>query len=173
MNLDARESTSDVGWYAVLARPKQEQRAAMNLLSSGVTTFLPVIRHTTPTGSISPAPLFPQYLFVRCDIFQWARKIQYTRGVARVLGTSDGPTPIADEIIDVIQDRVDDNGFVELTEAFKVGDAVEVTAGPLKGLVGVFHAATSGAQRVVLLLNAVNGQMRATVDTMAVRRAAV
>jgi transcriptional antiterminator RfaH len=160
-------------WYAVQARPKQETRAAMNLLSSGVTTFLPLIRQgkrPSAAGTPGTAPLFPRYLFVRCDIAQSVQRIRYTRGVVKVLGTSDGPIALDDAIIESIQQRIGDDGFVHLTDFLEPGDAVEITDGPLKGLVGIFHSATPAAERVILLLNAMNSQMRVMVDASAITR---
>lgn len=157
-------------WYAVQARPKQEQRAAMNLASSGVTTFLPMLRELHTNGRVGTAPLFPRYLFARCDGVESLPRIRYTRGVAKVLGTGDGPTAVDDAIIESIRDRVGADGFVELTQSLEAGDRVEITTGPLKGLVGIFDSSTSACQRVVLLLNAVSVQMRVQVDTSVVRR---
>jgi transcriptional antiterminator RfaH len=160
-------------WYAVQARPRQEERAAMNLVSSGITTFLPMIRQGRRASSASAsgiAPLFPRYLFVRCDLASSAHNIRYTRGVAKMLGTIDGPTPIDDAIIESIQERIGEDGFVRLTDALETGDPIEITSGPLRGLVGIFQSATSAAKRVVLLLNAMNSQMRVLVDSTVVRR---
>jgi transcriptional antiterminator RfaH len=157
----------------VRARAKQEQRAAANLVSSGVTTFLPLIRQggrTSAARARVPAPLFPRYLFVRCEIGACVRSIRYTRGVSNVLGTSEGPTPIDDAIIESIRSRIGEDGFVQLIDVFETGDSVEITSGPLEGLTGIFHASTSGAERVVLLLDAVNSQMRVTIDSSAVRK---
>jgi transcriptional antiterminator RfaH len=164
----------DSRWYAVQTHPKQEERAALNLRGSGLTTFLPMIRQPRKAhaASTAPAPLFPCYLFVRCDIAQWATRIRYTRGVARVLGTSVGPTPLDDEVIESIQDRLDEGGFVRLIEPEPLheGDPVEITDGPLSGFVGIFHSAATATERVVLLLNAMHNQMRVVVDSMVVKR---
>jgi transcriptional antiterminator RfaH len=160
-------------WYAVQARPKQEERAAANLLTAGVTTFLPMIRQawrTRSASAVGKAPLFPRYLFVQCDIGHLARKIRYTRGVAKVLGTLDGPTPVDDAIIASIRSRIGEDGYVQLTPTLEPGDPVEVMAGPLRGFVGIFHAGTPATQRVVLLLHAMNSQMRVVVDSNIIRR---
>jgi transcriptional antiterminator RfaH len=166
--------TLDSRWYAVQTRPKQEERATLNLRGSGLTTFLPMIRQPRKAHSAAsaPAPLFPRYLFVRCDIAQHASRIRYTRGVTRVLGTSAGPTPLDDEVIESIQRRLDDGGYVRLIEPepLHAGDPVEITDGPLSGFVGIFHSATTATERVVLLLNAMNNQMRVVVDSMVVKR---
>jgi len=158
-------------WYAIQTRTKQEGRAAMNLASFGFFTFLPMIRRPRRTSIASgAAPLFPRYLFVRCDIARSVRQIRYTRGVANVLGTGEGPTSIDDAIIESIQSRIGKDGFVQVTDALEAGDPVEITSGPLKGLVGVFCSATSAAQRVVLLLNTVHSQLRVVVDTQVVHK---
>jgi transcriptional antiterminator RfaH len=171
--IDATQPTSptESRWYAVQARPKQEQRAALNLVSSGLTTFLPMVRQVRRTRPGGPVPLFPRYLFVQCDIASTAgQRIRFTRGVVKLLGTGEGPTAIDDTIIQSIRNRIGTDGCVELSDMLADGDAVEVTSGPLKGFVGIFHSTTSAAQRVVLLMSAVNNQMRVLVETAVVKR---
>jgi transcriptional antiterminator RfaH len=173
IDLTPPTSPCEPHWYAVQAHNKQELRAASNLVSSGLTTFLPLVRlpRRSGAGAGGPVPLFPRYLFVQCDLASSAQRIRYTRGVVKLLGTLEGPTAIDDAIIQSIRDRIGDDGFVELSDSFTDGDSVEVTSGPLKGFVGIFHSATSAAQRVVFLLGAVNSQVRVLVDTAVVRRA--
>jgi transcriptional antiterminator RfaH len=172
--IPAADIELDSRWYAVQTRPKQEERAAMNLRGSGLTTFLPMIRpkRREHSPALAAAPLFPRYLFVRCDIAHCSSRIRYTRGVAKVLGTSEGPTPLDDSVIQSIQSRLGDDGYVKLMEpeALHEGDPVEIMDGPLNGLVGIFHSATTATHRVVLLLNAMNNQMRVVVDSMVVKR---
>jgi transcriptional antiterminator RfaH len=157
---DVRQS---VGlWYAVQTRPKQEERAVLNLLSLGAEAFLPRTRRrhrrqTAPSGDIEP--LFPRYLFVRCDMEMLAH-VRYTRGVTRILGTSDGPASIDDAVIDAIRQRVGHDGLVRLTPSWRRGDRVRIAAGPLKGLVGLFESSLSGSERVLLLLTAINNPFR-------------
>jgi transcriptional antiterminator RfaH len=158
-------------WYAVQARPKQERRAALNLDSSDLVTFLPMVREVRRVGHPLTAPLFPGYLFVHCDIGSCVQRIRYTRGVAKVVGTGEGPTALDDAIIDCIQSRVGKDGFVELIDVLEHGDSVEIAAGPLKGLIGVFHSATSAAQRVTLLLTVAHTPMRIVLESESVKRA--
>ena len=68
--------------HAVQARPKQEERAAMNLVSGGVTTP-PMLAGAQNACAPSARPLFPRYLFVQCDI-AWSVQRISTRGVAKV-----------------------------------------------------------------------------------------
>lgn len=164
-----------VRWYAVQARPKQEDRAASNLVSAGVTTFLPMIHEVwraRSANAVGRVPLFPRYLFVHCNITPLARTIRYTRGVAKVLGTLEGPTPVEDAIVEAIQSRIGEDGYVQLTGPLEAGDPVEIMAGPLRGFVGVFQDAMSATGRVVLLLQTMSSQMRVVVDADVIRRPA-
>jgi transcriptional antiterminator RfaH len=163
-------SSSGIRWYVVQARPRQEERAATNLASWGVRTFLPMIRQPARRRSRMAAPLFPRYLFVQCSIAETVQKIRYTRGVAKVLGTGDGPTAVDDTIIQCIQSRIGADGFVELSDPIGPGDPVVITSGPLKGLVAIFSSASSAANRVVLLLEAVSSQIRLLVEPDILRR---
>jgi transcriptional antiterminator RfaH len=164
------ETVTDVRWYAVQSRPRQEQRAASNLVSSGLTTFLPMIRQVTRRGAPSTEPLFPSYLFVQCDIYASAHSIRYTRGVAKVLSTSGGPAPIDDSIVESIRGRMGKDGFVQLADTLTAGDSVQIMCGPLKGLTGIFQSAMSGTERVMLLLESVQSQIRVMVDTASIRK---
>src|SRR5207237_9948283 len=105
----------DPRWYAVQSRPKQEDRAATNLAVMGLTTLVPKVRQPRSRGAgCGVAPLFPRYFFVYCRLASTLPKIRYARGVAKILGTSEGPTPIDDAIIEAIQSRIGPDGFVEL-----------------------------------------------------------
>jgi transcriptional antiterminator RfaH len=158
-------------WYAVKSKPRQEARAEANLSRLGVHTFLP--RETRPTRSRSQptnAPLFPGYLFVRCDIAATFHKIVYTRGVSKVLGDGYAASPIHDEIIDMIRTRMTTTADADPICTFARGEAVRVTAGPLEDLVGIFEANVKPAERVAILLRTVNSYMRVVVDPAVLQR---
>ena len=168
---------SDVAgsWYAIQTRRAQEARVEENLLAWRVEAFLPRMRPdfrrrvahgTTPSAE----PLFPGYLFARFDAAAMTHKIRYTRGVARVLGTLAGPTPIDDDVIGFIRDRVDGAGYVVPPPRLSAGDRVRIVAGPLKDLLAVFEAPLKASQRVRLLLAAVNGQVRLAIDDSLVEK---
>jgi transcriptional antiterminator RfaH len=169
----SEQCVADPRWYVVQARNKQEERAATNLVSLGLTTFLPVIRAPRRRGSswtLATMPLFPRYLFVRCDLANSAHHIRYTRGVTKLLGTSEGPVPIDDVVVESILRRTGEDGFVRLTDTLEAGDPVEITSGPFCGFVGVFHSNTCAATRVVILLSTVHSQTRVTVDSAVIRK---
>jgi transcriptional antiterminator RfaH len=164
-------NTLELAWYAVLTKPKQEERAAVNLVGYGIETFLPMARRAgRQRASSGTAPLFPRYLFVKCSMEALAPKIRYVRGISKVLGTEVGPTSVDESIIAAIQSRIGKDGTVQLTSLLEVGDHVEIISGPLKGFTGVFNAITTASERVILLLKAVSGQVRVSVNCGAIEK---
>jgi transcriptional antiterminator RfaH len=170
----SREITSpSLNWYAIRTKPKEEARAGFNLQAWRVETFAPLIRerHDNPfTGkSIHVVkPLFSRYIFARFSP-EMSSKIRYTRGVQTIVGYGDEPTPINDEIIQVIKARTE-NGFVRLDDEFEAGDAVRIKHGPLKNFDGVFLRLTKNSDRVMILLNVINYQAQVEVSRDMVTR---
>src|SRR6185503_3188304 len=165
----------DRQWYVVHTNPKQEERANSNLVAWGVETLyakLKARRHNEFTGvpTYITQPLFPRYLFAKFKREQLS-KILFTRGVHDVVCFGDGPACVSEEIIDVIRERIDQNGFVKLNNDFKPGDKVVISAGPLKNLIGVFEREVKGSERVMILLTAIGYQGHLEVDRNLIKRA--
>ncbi len=100
--------------------------------------------------------LFPNYLFAHFDPFKSYRLVRWSRGVCRVVGFDGGPTPVDDEVIQVIKRRVDKNCVVRRALHLKAKDPIRVRSGPLKDLVGIFDRWVSDEGRVRVLLNLLN-----------------
>jgi transcriptional antiterminator RfaH len=92
------------------------------------------------------------------------RKVWFTRGVAKVVGFGDGPSPVDDEIIELIKSRVREDGFVQLDEELKRGGRVVIRDGPLTNLVGVFERDLEDGDRVLMLLTAISYQRPVTIE---------
>jgi transcriptional antiterminator RfaH len=69
-------------------------------------------------------PLFPRYIFARFSVTRSLHKISFTRGVQRVVSFDEKPTPIDDEVIALLQARVDTDGFMRTGEPLRHGDKV-------------------------------------------------
>jgi transcriptional antiterminator RfaH len=156
-------------WYAVQTHALQEARAAENLTAWGVETFSPKFkeRRSNPfTGRpiYFTRSLFPKYLFARFDAGRMLRKVWFTRGVSKVVGFGDGPSPVEDEIIGLIKSRVGEDGFVQFNEELKRGDKVVICDGPLANLVGVFERDIEEGDRVLMLLTAISYQGHVTIE---------
>ncbi|HEX7312754.1 MAG TPA: transcription termination/antitermination NusG family protein [Pyrinomonadaceae bacterium] len=163
-------------WYAVHAKPGQEDRAESNLRAWGVETFNPRVRgcrynEFTGKPTYFTKPLFPRYLFARFDVERLLYKVSFTRGVSDVVNFGEGPSPIEDEIIEVMRARVGADGFVRIGDKFEAGDRVVVKDGPLANLIGIFEGEVNEDDRVRILLTTLNYQGSAVIKREHLRKA--
>lgn len=86
--------------------------------------------------------------------------------------TIDGgsPTPIADDVIDLLKSQTGPDGCVRIGEDLKAGDTVVIKDGLLKDFMAVFEREISGANRVKLLLSTVSYQGHVEIDRELVRK---
>ena len=155
-------------WYAVRTKPKEEDRADFNLRAYQVQTFTPKLKQlsTSKYGGrrYTVKHLFPPYIFAYFNVNSQLHQINYTRGVQKVVCFAGNPVSIGDDVINLIKEKVDDDGFVCLHEELKPGDMVRINAGPLQSLVGVFRRSLSDKERVEILLNAISYQSHLLID---------
>ena len=154
-------------WYIVHTQSHQESRAELNLRRQGFEVWLPLTRRTRRHArrlDTVLAPLFPRYLFVRLDLSsQTWRSIIGTYGVVRLLCNGDMPLAVPEGLVEEMMQRRDESGTIVLMpRRFAVGDAVKVTTGPFADLEGLFQT-VSGPDRVVLLVNLLGREVRASV----------
>lgn len=158
------EAGIGVQWYAIHTKSQQEERADSNLRAWRVETFLPQLkRRSARRVGVCPAtrvskPLFPRYLFARFNVNQLLHKVNYTRGIQKVVGFGEQATPIDDGIIDLIRAQIGDDGFVRVDDDFVAGNKVKINSGSLKNLEGVFESGIKDTDRVKILLTAVSYQ---------------
>jgi transcriptional antiterminator RfaH len=148
----------DTDWYAVHTKPMEEDRAALNLSSWQVPIFAPKLkeRRASGGGQYVPKPLFSSYIFARFNVVRQLHKINFTRGVHNVVSFGGQPIPIDDNVIEVIKQRLDEDGFVRRDEELRAGDRVRINSGPFQSLVGVFKQ--KDKDRVKILLDAMKCQ---------------
>lgn len=163
-------------WYAIHTRPKQEERAEHNLKAWKIETFHPKIKECR-YNQFSGRPiqlsksLFRRYLFAKFDASRSLHSISFTRGVQAVVSSAEGPIPVDDEIVNLIQSRVGEDGFVGLKEDFKSGDWITIKEGPLRALTGIFQHKVKDSDRVVILLALLNYQARVVIERGLVAKA--
>lgn len=155
-------------WYVVHTQPQGEIRAKANLERQGYCVYLPRCRkwrrHARRTEIVA-APLFPRYLFVRLDIeSQRWRPVLSTLGVANLICRGGAPMPVPEGIVEAIKAHEDAGHFVDLARqaSFRLGDKVQVMAGPFADHVARFEG-LDDAQRVTLLLKLLGRELRISV----------
>jgi transcriptional antiterminator RfaH len=169
----ARENTAS--WYAVYTKPKQEERVDCNLRAWQVETFAPKIKERQVNQFSGKATyvtrhLFPKYIFARFDADVLLHKIHFTRGVQYIVSFSGKPTPVDDDIIDLIKARQGADGFVRLNDDLVPGDKVKIHKSPLQNFTGVFESKSTQEGRVSILLTAVSYQARVIIEQEALRK---
>jgi transcriptional antiterminator RfaH len=149
-------------WFVIHTKPKDENRVKEHFERMGIEPLLPLtkdFRH--PQHKMHPVlhPLFPNYLFAKLNLERHYYKVKWTRGVNRILGVGNEPIPISEKVIDVLRDRMGEDGSVELIDEFQEGNLVQITSGPLKDFVGVFQRGLSSGGRVRILLDLIGKEL--------------
>ncbi len=155
-------------WYVVNTKPKKEGQVERLFAEGGFTVYCPKYRHEKRV-----TPFFPGYAFLEFEFPDEYQMVKYTRGVKRVVGTDDGPTPIPDGVVAGIRARERD-GLVELEkygEEPVAGDEIEIVEGPLKGLKGIFRKEVGASERVMILLNYVSYQGTLVIEKDKLKKA--
>jgi transcription antitermination factor NusG len=163
-------ATADtLNWYVVHTHPNQEERSNSNLLSYGLETVSPkqrVNRYNQFTGQLIhfSKPLFPSYIFACFRFNEMYHRIRFTRGVHSLVCFNNMPTPVDEEIINLVRSRMGSDGFVKMSEDLKAGDRVVINEGRFQNLGGVFEREMPDADRVRILLNTVSFQGHIVVN---------
>lgn len=105
----------------------------------------------------SLCPLFPQYVFVRGDLSSHYFPIRYAPGVVSFVASGQQPLSVPPTIIESIRGRLTNGAVRTVGKPFRAGEAVRIVTGPFRGFEAVFERYLSAADRVAILLNAVEG----------------
>ena len=143
-------------WYVIQTKPKKEEEAKSYLSTKGVEVFSPLIEtFLLKNGRMNRElkPFFPSYIFGKFDLDQNYPLVRWAKGVKKVLGFGDYPTPISEEVVEIIRERTDAHGIVRLKYRYQANDVIRIKTGPLRDLLGVFERWISDSERVRILLN--------------------
>jgi transcriptional antiterminator RfaH len=148
-------------WYVIQTKPKKEEEAKSYLSTKGVEVFNPLMEtFLLRNGRMNRElkPLFPNYMFGKFDLDQNYPLVRWAKGVKKVLGFGEYPTPIPEEVVEIIKERTDTHGIVRLKCHFQANDLIRIKTGPFKDLLGIFERWISDSERVRILLNMVGYQ---------------
>ncbi|HYY41857.1 MAG TPA: transcription termination/antitermination NusG family protein [Pyrinomonadaceae bacterium] len=173
--MSVNETRADLRWYAVQTKAQQEERAESNLRAWNVETFAPRVRerrrgyYTGQAGYLIKS-LFPRYIFARFDMHTLLHKVNFTRGVQSVVCFGGVPVPVEDEVLAIMQARLDADGFITIGEELKVGDRVMIQAGVFKNFIGIFEREVGERDRIRILLDTINYRSQITLDRAQVKK---
>jgi transcription antitermination factor NusG len=155
-------------WYVINTKPKKESQVERFFEEGGFIIYCP--KYVREKRVV---PFFPGYAFLQFEFPEQFQMVKYTRGVKRVVGNDDGPTPIPEEIVLGIKTRERDGlvVFEKYGEEPAIGDEIEVVEGPLKGLKGIFRKEVGDSERVMILLNYVSYQGMLLIEKQKLKKA--
>ena len=138
-------------WFAVRVRPQRERRIVEAFRHKGYEPFLPLYRSRRRWSDRLKEielPLFPGYVFCR---FQASLRLPIltTPGVVYVVGVGRAPAPIDDGEVAALQAVVRSGLYSQPWRFLRAGQRVQIVAGPLCGLEGIYLDSRGGNRLVV------------------------
>lgn len=139
----------DQHWYVVRTKTRKEDFALQQLESRGVGVFMPRL---VEYGQDVVEPLFPGYLFVRIALLAQYYRVAWTPGVRGFVAFGATPTPVSDAVIGLIA-GAGEGGVIRQQCRLHAGDRVQITGGPLAGLMAIIEQPCSQRGRVKIFLD--------------------
>ena len=161
----------DPRWFAIWTRSRHEKIVRDQLeKKTDVDVFLPTIGKWSRWKDRKKKidwPLFPGYCFAR---FGMAERLPILKcsGVVNIISFNGEIAPIPEQEIDAIRRLVESNLQYDPCPLIREGMMVEVTHGPLKGVIG--RLTRKGAHaRLVLAVDLIGQAVSVEVDAADVR----
>lgn len=145
---------SDGNWYVVRTTPRAEYMAVHELERDGFEVYFPRLKSALPRPSHEDTPLFPSYLFLRCDpAIQGWPSFRPAHRVSGWLRLGDEIPSVPDEVIEGLMQGLDSiNGEGGFWRRFKPGEKVHVVTKSIESLAEVLEESRSPHSRVKVLL---------------------
>lgn len=154
-----------MSWYALYTRPRHEKKVHDQLIEKGVESFLPLQkekRKWKDRRKVVEMPLFNGYVFINIHLKDRYNALQ-THGVVRLVSFGGEPACIPNWQIEQLQRVIADSDSFQAEEYLKVGDYVEITGGPLRGIRGYLRE-SRGESRVAILIDGIYQSTSFIVD---------
>jgi transcriptional antiterminator RfaH len=146
----------DVHWFAIHAKPRRENFAAMNVGTLGIGILLPrvkVERLVRGAAQQGTKPLFPGYFFARFCPEDSFESVKGARGVLQVVSSGRIPIPVHEKVVQEIQNRIQEDGFIRIRpQGLEAGAQVIIQSGPFEGMTGRVVQEMDDQRRVAIFL---------------------
>jgi transcriptional antiterminator RfaH len=162
-------------WHLIHTKPRLEKHALENLERQGYECYLPLYpaeRLRNRKLTVTNAPLFPRYLFVRLDQEGSGRSwspIRSTRGVSQMVRFGQRPALVDDALIALLKSR-EQSYQTKPERLFDQGNPVRIVDGPFAGIEAVYQM-PDGEHRALVLIELLNKPLSIRVDLGSLRKA--
>jgi len=146
-----------VAWYCARTKPKHEHIVAAGLKRNmGLEVFHPRLRIERPTrrGVVRVVePLFPCYVFVRCNISECLDGVRYVNGVSSLVHFGQRIPVVPDSVVDELRQCFESEELMDVEDRITPGAEVTVGEGAFQGFNGIVLRVMPAKQRVQILLD--------------------
>lgn len=155
----------DKKWYVVYTKPRNEETAEHHLLTKGIEVFYPKLFLPVPNKRGRQIfPLFPSYLFVHIDVStQEYQGVLWSPGVKRFVSFGPTPASVEGKVIDFIRQQANRDSNIVAKSNLKVGDEVQISGGPFKGLAGIIQEPPDSKTRIKVLMAILSREVQVEV----------
>jgi transcriptional antiterminator RfaH len=158
----------EIAWYCARTKPKHEHIAAVNLQKRlGLEVFHPRLKmeRATSRGVMRVVePLFPCYVFVRCEIEKRIDDVRHVTGISGLVRFGDRIPVVPDAVIGELQECFDAEEPMAVEDRFRPGMEVTVAEGAFMGLHGIVLRVMPAKQRIQILLDILGRSTLTEVD---------
>jgi len=162
----------DPGWYALYTRSRHEKKLLSELTDRSIDVFLPmreVLSRWKDRKKRIWLPLFPGYIFLhQIDTPGNRFRVLNMPGAVRFVGHEGHADRIPDEQIEAVRRFLETKIAVDPYPYIRMGQRVEIIAGPLSGIQGILIQ-KKGRFRFVLRVDLIRQAVSIEIDTSDVR----
>lgn len=152
-------------WYALYTKPRSEKKVYQALLEKEQESYLPTItrvRQWKDRKKKVDMPLFPSYLFVRID-YRFRFDILQINGVVKIVNFKGVPAVVPDWQINDLKKMLEHPDTLKLESTMPMGQMVEVTDGPFKGIRG-WVKMIKDETRLVITIQSIQQSLSVEID---------
>jgi transcriptional antiterminator RfaH len=144
-------------WYCARTKPKHEHIAAANLQKNlGLEVFHPRLRveRVTRRGVMRVVePLFPCYIFVRCQLWDNLDRIRHVNGISSVVHFGKRIPVVPDVAIEELRQCFESEQPMAVRDGLVAGAEVVIAEGAFLGYSAMVVRALPAVRRVQILLD--------------------
>ncbi len=128
-----------IKWYVLFTKHHHEGKVKLQVESRNIETYLPTyssLRVWKDRKVWRDIPVFPNYLFIHCDLSNYLSELKRMRSVIRIVGHP-FPESIPDFQIDSIRQILTCSNNWDYLNELAIGQEVLIIKGALKGVRGI------------------------------------
>jgi transcription antitermination factor NusG len=161
-------------WYAVYVKSRNEKKVYARIKEQNIDTYLPLLktlRQWSDRKKMVEVPLFSSYVFVNIYDTQ-LNEVLAVDGTVNFVKFEGKPASIPAKQIESLRLLLYSGEKFEVSpDEFEIGEAVEVSKGPLKGFKGML-VNYKGKKRAILRIDALNQSLMIEIFPSFLKKAA-